>query len=149
MLWRIGVSLGKLYQAQKRQGEAEQAFLTARTLIEELAANVADERLREHFLSQATAMLPPKRSLSPSRLAKQVHGGLTAREHEVAALIAQGKSNRAIADELVVGVSTVEAHISHIFTKLGFASRAQIAAWAVGKSLALARQDGEETRQQP
>jgi len=149
LLWRIGVSLGKLYQAQKRQGEAEQAFLTARTLIEELAANVADERLREHFLSQATAMLPPKRSLSPSRLAKQVHGGLTAREREVAALIAQGKSNRAIADELVVGVSTVEAHISHIFTKLGFASRAQIAAWAVGKSLALARQDGEETRQQP
>jgi DNA-binding NarL/FixJ family response regulator/Tfp pilus assembly protein PilF len=149
LLWRICVSLGKLYQTQKRQGEAEQAFLTARMLIEELAANVADERLRKHFLSQATAMLPPKRSLSPDRIAKQVHGGLTAREREVAALIAQGKSNRAIADELVVGVSTVEAHISHIFTKLGFASRAQIAAWAVDKGLALARQDGEETRQQP
>jgi class 3 adenylate cyclase/DNA-binding CsgD family transcriptional regulator/Tfp pilus assembly protein PilF len=139
LLWRICVTLGKFYQTQKRQGEAEQAFLTARTLIEELAASVADERLREHFLSQATAMLPPRRSLSPSRLAKQVHGGLTAREREVAALIAQGKSNRAIADELVVGVSTVEAHISHIFTKLGFASRAQIAAWAVDKGLALAR----------
>ncbi len=47
----------------------------------------------------------------------------------------QGKSNRAIADELFVGVSTVEAHITHIFTKLGFSSRAQIAAWAVGKGL--------------
>jgi len=34
-----------------------------------------------------------------------------------------------------VGVSTVEAHISHIFTKLEFASRAQIAAWAVDKGL--------------
>ena len=104
-------------------------------LIEELAAKVADECLREHFLSQATAMLPPKRSLSSGRITKQVHGGLTAREREVAVLIAQGKSNRAIA-----------AHISHIFTKLGFGSRAQIAAWAVDKGLALVRQDEEETR---
>ncbi len=63
--------------------------------------------------------------------------------------MAQGKSNRAIAEELVVGVSTVEAHITHIFTKLGFASRAQIAAWAVDKRLAQALQEGEGTGQQP
>jgi DNA-binding NarL/FixJ family response regulator len=117
-------------------------------LIEELAANLADERLREHFLSQATAMLPPNRTLSSGRIVKQAHDGLTAREREVAALIVQGKSNRAIAEELVVGGSTVEAHIGHIFTKLGFTSRAQIAAWAVEKGLDLARQDGEETSQQ-
>jgi DNA-binding NarL/FixJ family response regulator len=42
-------------------------------------------------------------------------------------------------------VSTVEAHISHIFTKLGFSSRAQIAAWAVDKGLAQAQRDGEDT----
>jgi Bacterial regulatory proteins, luxR family len=47
--------------------------------------------------------------------------------------VAQGKANRAIADELVVGI--VEAYISHIFTKLGFSSRAQIAACAVDKGL--------------
>jgi tetratricopeptide (TPR) repeat protein len=58
LLWRIYVALGKLYQTQARQAEAEQAFATARTLIEELAANLPDERVREHFLSQATAMLP-------------------------------------------------------------------------------------------
>src|SRR5207248_11478745 len=57
LLWRINVALGKLYQAQAREVEAEQAFSTARLLIEELAANLQDERLREHFLSQATAML--------------------------------------------------------------------------------------------
>jgi len=91
----------------------------------------------------------PERSLSPRRALKQHLGGLTAREREVARLVAQGKSNRAIADELVVGVSTVEAHITHIFTKLGFSSRAQIAAWAVDKRLAQALQDGEVTRQQP
>ncbi len=58
LLWRIYVALGKLYQAQAREVEAEQAFSTALLLIEELAASLLDERLREHFLSQSTAMLP-------------------------------------------------------------------------------------------
>ncbi len=57
LLWRICIALGKLYQTQARQGEAEQAFSIARALIEELAANVPDEHIREQFLSQATAML--------------------------------------------------------------------------------------------
>jgi tetratricopeptide (TPR) repeat protein len=57
-LWRIYTALGKLYQTQARHEEAEQAFSRARLLIEELAANLPDERVREHFLSQATAMLP-------------------------------------------------------------------------------------------
>jgi tetratricopeptide (TPR) repeat protein len=56
--WRICVSLGKLYQNQERREAAEQAFLTARLLIEELAANISDELIRGHFLSQATATLP-------------------------------------------------------------------------------------------
>ena len=81
---------------------------------------------------------------SPRRAMQQHFGGLTPREREVARLVTQGKANRAIADELVVGVSTVEAHISHIFTKLGFSSRTQIAAWAVDKGLAQALQDGEQ-----
>ena len=91
---------------------------------------------------------PPSPALSPRRALKQHFGGLTAREREVARLVAQGKSNRAIADELVVGVSTVEAHISHIFTKLGFSSRAQIAAWAVENGLAQAPPDLEVTWQE-
>jgi len=65
LLWRITVALGKLYQTQARQEEAEQTFSAARALIEELAANVPDEHIREQFLSQATAMLPHVRSLSP------------------------------------------------------------------------------------
>jgi ATP/maltotriose-dependent transcriptional regulator MalT len=89
----------------------------------------------------------PSPALSPRRALKQHFGGLTSREREVARLVAQGKSNRAIAEELVVGVSTVEAHIAHIFTKLGFSSRAQIAAWAVDKGLAQAQQDMEVPRQ--
>jgi non-specific serine/threonine protein kinase len=72
---------------------------------------------------------------------KQKYGGLTAREREVAAQIAQGKSNQAIAAELFVGLKTVEAHVTRILTKLGFTSRAQIAGWAVAKGLAEAPRD--------
>ena len=81
-------------------------------------------------------------------LGSSAQAALTAREREVARLVAQGQSNRAIADKLVVSVSTVEAHITHIFTKLGFSSRAQIAAWAVNKGLAQIAQDLEGTRQE-
>jgi len=49
----------------------------------------------------------------------------------VAAFIAQGKSNREIADELVVSYRTVETHVGTILSKLAFSSRAQIAVWAV------------------
>ena len=63
-------------------------------------------------------------------------GGLTLREREVAALVAQGKSNRVIAGELVVSVRAVEAHMTRILAKLDFTSRAQIAVWAVDIGLA-------------
>lgn len=57
--------------------------------------------------------------------------GLTTREREVAGLVAQGYSNRQIAEQLVMSVRTVTTHISHIFAKLGVSSRAAIAAaWA-------------------
>ena len=57
--------------------------------------------------------------------------GLTARELEIAGLIARGLSNRGIADELVISPATAARHVANIFTKLGFTSRAQLAAWAV------------------
>jgi NarL family two-component system response regulator LiaR len=50
---------------------------------------------------------------------------LTDRETEVLKLAARGMSNRAIAGELVVSVRTVQAHLSHIFTKLGVGSRTE------------------------
>ncbi len=131
LLWRICVTLGKLYQAQGRLEEAEQALATARALIEELAADVPDERLRAHFFSQATTMLPQKHALPPGRAARQAYGGLTTREREVAVLIARGKTNREIADTLVVSHRTVETHVSTILSKLGVPSRSRIAVWAV------------------
>jgi DNA-binding CsgD family transcriptional regulator len=135
MRWRICLALGNLYHAQGRNAEAEQAFATARTLIEELAATIADEPLRDHFLRQATLMFPQMPALAPERGARRALGGLTAREREVAMLIAQGKSNQAIADVLVVTKRTVETHIGNIMFKLGCTSRTQIAVWAVETGL--------------
>jgi predicted ATPase/DNA-binding CsgD family transcriptional regulator len=53
---------------------------------------------------------------------------LTPREKEIATLIADGRSNKAIADELVISPATVARHVANIMAKLGFHSRAQIAA---------------------
>ena len=54
---------------------------------------------------------------------------LTARERQIAELVAQGLSNRQIASRLSISVRTVETHAQHILTKLDFRSRAQIASW--------------------
>ncbi|MEV7964644.1 LuxR C-terminal-related transcriptional regulator [Sphaerisporangium sp. NPDC088356] len=56
---------------------------------------------------------------------------LTAREQEIALLIVQGLSNRAIAAELVISSATVARHVANMLAKLGFSSRTQVAAWMV------------------
>ncbi|HEY3229127.1 MAG TPA: LuxR C-terminal-related transcriptional regulator [Roseiflexaceae bacterium] len=65
--------------------------------------------------------------------------GLSSREREVALLIAQGYTNRAIADELVISERTAEGHVERIRGKLGFQSRAQIAAWVVERRVVATR----------
>lgn len=57
-------------------------------------------------------------------------GGLSAREVEVLALVAGGRSNRQIAEELVIAERTVARHMSNIFTKLGVSSRTAASAFA-------------------
>ena len=61
--------------------------------------------------------------------------GLSQREQEVAALVAQGCTNREIAETLGIAEKTANAHIQNILNKLGFNSRAQIAAWAATQGL--------------
>ncbi len=61
-------------------------------------------------------------------------GVLTRREREVAALIAEGLSNREIAARLVVAQRTAEGHVENILGKLGFTSRSQVAGWLAAQN---------------
>jgi non-specific serine/threonine protein kinase len=68
-----------------------------------------------------------------------VHGGglarLSPREREVAALVAEGRSNGEIGAALVIAARTADTHVGHILSKLGLHKRAQIAVWVVEHSL--------------
>ena len=135
MLWRLHADLGKAYRAMARRAESEQAFSSARTIIQQLADTVPDSALRENFLKRALEAIPAAPALTPRRAAMKEFGGLTERERQVAVLITQGNSNREIGRTLVITVRTVEAHITRILDKLGLKSRAEIAAWTVAKGL--------------
>jgi DNA-binding CsgD family transcriptional regulator/tetratricopeptide (TPR) repeat protein len=63
--------------------------------------------------------------------APRVDDTLTPREVEVVALVAQGMSNRQIADKLVISTRTADRHVGNILSKLGLASRTQVATWAL------------------
>jgi DNA-binding NarL/FixJ family response regulator len=66
---------------------------------------------------------------------------LTPREREVLVLVAEGASNRQIAQRLVVSERTARTHVSAILTKLGLVSRTQAALWAVHEGLAPGSRD--------
>ncbi len=134
-LWRLERGLGLVYRLQGRRADAESHFAAALERARRLAAGVSDSNLRETFERRAGAMIPSPRPLTPQRAAKKRFGGLTAREREVAVLIAAGKSNRQIAKQLVLSDRTVEVHVGNVLSKLGFSSRAQVAAWAVESGL--------------
>jgi DNA-binding CsgD family transcriptional regulator len=63
--------------------------------------------------------------------ARVVGGELTAREREVAALVAEGLTNGQLAERLFISPKTAAVHVSNILAKLGLSTRAEIAAWAV------------------
>lgn len=135
--WHIHLALGKLYQAQARRSEADAEFSAAKNIIEAISASIRDQTILKAFLAHTTTLLPIPAPIPPRRAGKEKFGGLTARECEVAALIAQGTSNRDIAEALVISERTVESHVTNILSKLDFTSRARIASWAVKSGLAI------------
>ena len=135
VLWRLYATLANLYRRERRQDALMQALREGEAVIARLAEGITEPAMRETFAARAMAALPATPTRNARQSEKQQHGGLTAREREVARFIAQGMSNRAIAEALVVSERTVETHASNILGKLGFATRAQVAAWAVEQGL--------------
>jgi DNA-binding NarL/FixJ family response regulator/heme exporter protein D len=133
--WRAQAAFARLLRARGRRDEADVQIQRARSLVEELAADLTDRDLQSTFVERCFASIP-KPGASERRLSKQAFGGLTGREREVAAMVGQGLSNRAIADALVISERTVESYVSSILAKLGFTARTQIAAWAVTRGAA-------------
>jgi non-specific serine/threonine protein kinase len=68
---------------------------------------------------------------SPGNLAPRNPGfdTLTAREREIAGLMASGLTNREIAARLVISEGTAEVHVKHVLSKLGLKSRGEVAGW--------------------
>ncbi|QIZ37971.1 LuxR C-terminal-related transcriptional regulator [Saccharopolyspora sp. ASAGF58] len=72
---------------------------------------------------------------APQGKRQDVDHALTKREAQIASLVADGLTNREIADTLIVSVRTVEAHVEHVLRKLGFTSRAQIATFVTARNV--------------
>ena len=125
---------GEVWQQLEAPYEAARARelvgLACRALGDEDAAalelDAARGRLRGAGRDARTS--PGSRSLA-ARRARDAHG-LTERELEVLRLVAAGKTNKAIAAELVLSERTVDRHVSNIFAKLGVSSRAAATAFA-------------------
>jgi predicted ATPase/DNA-binding CsgD family transcriptional regulator len=108
-------------ERQTRQALGEVAFQAAYRRGLELPA----EDVLAYVLQQPPDK-PPKKPSAPAVAAEPL---LTPRELQVALLVAGGLSNKEIAAELVIAQRTAENHVEHILTKLGFTSRAHVAAW--------------------
>lgn len=123
-----------LWAVTHREYEHYLALARAKLTEAELEAEQAAGRALS--LEQAIEYAQNLPLISPATPAlREQSDGLTEREREVAALIAQGKSNGEIASELVLSKRTVEKHSANILSKLGLTSRAQIVRWALEHGL--------------
>jgi DNA-binding CsgD family transcriptional regulator len=135
LLWRVQAATGQLLRQQRRRVESRRAFDDARATAGMIAARIPDAELRESFLRGVDVQAPAAPAPTARQKAKASSGGLTARERDVAKHVAEGKTNRAIARALGIGERTVEGYVASALAKLGFATRAQLAAWTVEQGI--------------
>jgi predicted ATPase/DNA-binding CsgD family transcriptional regulator len=93
-----------------------------------------DKAIGNYVDLPASAQAPPEKAPAEDAPSDKASSTLTDRENQIADLITRGLSNRQIAADLVIAQRTVEGHVEHILTKLGFNSRSQIAAWVASRA---------------
>jgi DNA-binding CsgD family transcriptional regulator/tetratricopeptide (TPR) repeat protein len=104
---------GMIERRAKHKATARQSFGQALEIFEGLGAPLWAVKVRRELSKLAT---------------RPATGDLTQAEHRVAALIAQGRTNREIASIMFVTENTVQTHLRHIFAKLGVRSRTELTA---------------------
>jgi DNA-binding CsgD family transcriptional regulator len=112
-LGRTLLTKGITERRARRKSAAGESFGQALAIFERLGATLWAAKARRELSASA-----------PRPLAS----GLTQTQQRVAALIAQGQTNREIAAAMFITVNTVQTHVRHIFQKLGVRSRTELAA---------------------
>ena len=110
---RTLLCLGTVRRRTQQKKAAREALEQARAIFEELGAPLWAEKARAE-LRRISGRPPADEDLTES-------------EGRVAELAAQGRTNKEIATELFMGISTVEAHLSRVYRKLGIRSRTELA----------------------
>jgi len=124
--------------ARRRIGE--KAFQADWTVGETLSDAEAISAARR-FVAEALGSPAATAAMAPA------DGPLTARQREVAGLVARGLTNEQIAQELVISPATARAHVEHVLDRLALHSRAQVAAWAAAHGLVtMLRSDSDFSR---
>jgi non-specific serine/threonine protein kinase len=121
---QLGRTLVVVARAAELTGDAARSD-SARAELAEVVRRIGADELRGLIWATGETVVP----LHEPDSDKRSDAVLTRREREVAALVARGFTNRQIGEALVIAEGTAGVHVDHILTKLGFHSRAQIAAF--------------------
>lgn len=113
-------------------GDRARARIAADRAVELLERWPGPRRERAEGLRRRLGAVPG----TTARHAASAEGALTPRETEVVALVADGLTNRQIAERLFISTKTAAVHVSNILAKTGHATRTEAAAWAVREGLA-------------
>ncbi|MFF2112119.1 protein kinase domain-containing protein [Rhodococcus koreensis] len=122
---RVGTSIVQIPDLTESHKECE--LVTRRSLGARAFETASREGEALGFTAAASYALGETLPAAPRR--GDPAAALTKRERQVADLVAQGLTNKAIAARLVISQRTAQGHVEHVLSKLGFSSRAQIAAW--------------------
>lgn len=121
-----------------RRGDRAAPVAQSRVLADQIpGAELVELEGRSHLPAIGdveSVVAEVRRFLSLPRLRRAVPTGLTARQTEVAALVADGLTNRQLAERLGITERSAESHVERIRLRLGFRSRSQVAAWYVATS---------------
>jgi two-component system, NarL family, response regulator LiaR len=112
------------------------SYLLKTSRASEIADAIRAAARGQSVLESQVASKMMNRFRRPAQNASLPHQELTVREMEVLQLIAQGKSNQEVADDLFIGIKTVKYHLTNLFGKLGVEDRTQAAIYAHRHGLA-------------